>query len=680
MTSTINGSQPCVPVVEREIEEEGLEEDAVVMLMQGVIIALAFLSVKLVSKFRVPFMTECGSVILTGFFIGGILFFAKPKFGVAATKFDPEKFFSFILPPIIFEAGFSLTSSKSSLSSNMGTILLLAIVGTMVSTVIVGVLLYVGFGPVFGGQISLWESLAFGSLISAVDPVATLAVLSEVFPGSKPPMFYLVFGESVINDAVSIVLYTVCQGVLKLQQQEQKGEGGGAAASTFAVFVQFWGVFIGSILVGILLTLATALFLKLVDLRHHHTTELVAVTLSALSTYSLAQALGLSGIMAIFVAGRLTKHWVHHNLSVSNKVFLPKVVKAIAETAELYVFAYLGAAFWAYSDYLKWDIGFILSTFFLILLGRAANVFPLCFLSNQFRDQNSEKISWSEQIFMWFSGLRGAIAFALACYGSSTGVLKNGDRLMTTTLVTVMFTVFVFGGLAKPLLRYLELAPPEREDGREERPGRRKSLVAHADEGSDDEECEPVDTPLDSGLLQPSERPGTSPLTTPLDLFDDEDADMGGGFSPPPLFETDEQSSCVASGWARFRQSLWRASRLALEADTRYIKPCVCVQISQTDRRRERIVHKLLKEGGHHKKFLMQLRLARTAPLPQLALVSSASFDEDVAVTDRGASSQPSFTRRGSATGSWDIRGGSPGRPPRSSDEDIEEDRPQNGV
>eukprot|EP00662_Eupelagonemidae_sp_cell21_P026414 gene26414-61905_t len=69
-----------------------------------------------------------------------------------------ESFLLFILPPIIFDAGFNLTSRKGVISQNAGAIM-------------------------------------------------TFAIMGRVFPTNKPPMYYLVFGESVLNDAVSIVLY-----------------------------------------------------------------------------------------------------------------------------------------------------------------------------------------------------------------------------------------------------------------------------------------------------------------------------------------------------------------------------------------------------------------------------------------------------------------------------------------
>ena len=544
---------PCLVIEATGDDDEGLAEEAMRQIVQGIMIALAFLAVKAVHKFKIPLMTECGGVIIIGFIVGAVLHVIDPRFGKAAAKFNADSFLLVILPPIIFDAGFSLTSSRSSLSSNAGTILMLAIFGTLISTVVVGTLLS------FGGGISFWESYAFGALISAVDPVATLTVLNEVFPTNKPAMFYLVFGESVINDAVAIVLYTVCAKILKKQ-----------SSSMIAAFFEFWVVFFGSVVVGILLSLASALFLKVVDLRQHPTIELVIVFLSAGGMYSVAQALDFSGIMAIFVGGRLVKHWTLHNLSVANKIFLPRLIKAVAETAELYVFVFLGAAPWTYFDCLVWDPWFMLATFSVILLGRACNIFPLCFLSNLFRDSRTEKIKLTEQVFMWFSGLRGAIAFALASYGTHQGVLQHGDRLVTTTWATVIATVFIFGGLSKPMLKVLGLDPAS---------------------NGESVDAEPL-----------------IPLQNLAEELDDSEevVVIGAAHGPPP--EVPEEESLHSKIWRNIRTCSWQSASWCLGADTRWIKPFVCLQETHEDRQREKICLKLLREGADYTGVLTALR------------------------------------------------------------------------
>lgn len=92
---------------------------------------------------------------------------------------------------------------KSGFFSNFSTIILLAVVGTLIATFVTGgVLLWCGkVGLVT--ELSATEAYLYGSLISAVDPVATLSVFKK--NGAPPILFNLIFGESVLNDGVGML-------------------------------------------------------------------------------------------------------------------------------------------------------------------------------------------------------------------------------------------------------------------------------------------------------------------------------------------------------------------------------------------------------------------------------------------------------------------------------------------
>eukprot|EP00494_Astrolonche_serrata_P032577 UN32846 len=144
--------------------------------------------------------------MIFGFLLGLLITFV-PQSEEEAVIFNPELFFYLLLPPIIFESGFSL--SKKQFFRNLGTITLFAVLGTIVSAIIIGLGLF-GFAKL--GWIPLdsddpLECLLFGALISAVDPVGTLAVLGNEDLHTDPMLYSLIFGESVLNDAVSIVLF-----------------------------------------------------------------------------------------------------------------------------------------------------------------------------------------------------------------------------------------------------------------------------------------------------------------------------------------------------------------------------------------------------------------------------------------------------------------------------------------
>mmetsp|Transcript_29166 Transcript_29166/g.86345 ORF Transcript_29166/g.86345 Transcript_29166/m.86345 type:complete len:242 (-) Transcript_29166:1835-2560(-) len=124
-------------------------------------------------------------------------------------SFSPTLFFVALLPPIIFNSGYHL--KRELFFRHMTPIVLFACVGTATSTLVIAVLLQIfttsGITGSFRPRFS--ELLTFGALISATDPVSTLAVFQA--KRVDPQLFYLVFGESVINDAVGLVLFNACQ-------------------------------------------------------------------------------------------------------------------------------------------------------------------------------------------------------------------------------------------------------------------------------------------------------------------------------------------------------------------------------------------------------------------------------------------------------------------------------------
>lgn len=127
-------------------------------------------------------------------------------------RFQPEIFFFLLLPPIIFEAGYGL--DKVRFFRNFWSIFAFAMLGTTISSFIVG------FGTYAFAQAGLisfegedaYQSLLFGALLSATDPVATLAIMGSPELHCNSLLYTLVFGEAVLNDAVGIMLFKYVWG------------------------------------------------------------------------------------------------------------------------------------------------------------------------------------------------------------------------------------------------------------------------------------------------------------------------------------------------------------------------------------------------------------------------------------------------------------------------------------
>ncbi|CAC5421501.1 SLC9A8 [Mytilus coruscus] len=321
--------------------------------------------------------------------------------------FPPTVFFIVLLPPIIFESGYNL--HKGNFFQNIGSILLFAIFGTVISALIVGGGLYLLGKAGLVYEFDIVESFAFGSLISAVDPVATLAIFKAL--NVDQILYMLVFGESVLNDAVAIVLTTT---ILEYNKPDVVITSG--ASAFFGAVGRFCVMFFASSAIGVLLGLISALLLKHFDLRKTPSLEFGLMLTFSYLPYGLAEGLHLSGIMAILFCGIVMSHYTHSNLSpvtqittqmtfrtisfiAGKQITTQMTFRTISFIAETCVFAYLGLAIFSFNGLIVkpalviWGIA-------LVLIGRAFNIFPLTFLANFFREH---KITRKNQFIMWFS-------------------------------------------------------------------------------------------------------------------------------------------------------------------------------------------------------------------------------------------------------------------------------------
>ena len=117
--------------------------------------------------------------------------------------FGTEFFFLFLLPPIIFEGGYAIDAEP--FFRNIGKIAYFAFVGTIIGSFTFGMGMY--FLGLIGlsHQFSFVNAVLFGSIIGATDPVTVLSIFTDL--KVNPDLFAVVFGESVMNDAVAVVLY-----------------------------------------------------------------------------------------------------------------------------------------------------------------------------------------------------------------------------------------------------------------------------------------------------------------------------------------------------------------------------------------------------------------------------------------------------------------------------------------
>jgi sodium/hydrogen exchanger 8 len=381
---------------------------------------------------RMHCLPDSAAAILLGMGLGAALVTLRPGAGLKDVLFfDPQFFFLLIIPPIMFDAGYS--SNKTQFFKNLGTIITFAVVGTVFAAVSFGVTFYMYTNLFTETPVPIVESMMFGSLISAVDPVATLAIFEALQVDNT--LHTLVFGESVLNDAISIALFRTFAAY-----------GEGNELDPFSPFAVFFYVFLGSIVVGTVVGLLSALLFKCVKFSEHPTLEVAMFLLWSYIPFVLCEALNLSGILGVLFVGMTMGHYTHFSLSEVSKITTHQIFRTGAYIAETFCFAYLGLALPLMTTSFVWPL--VGCSILLVMASRAVSIFPLAMICNSCRE---DKISGKNQIVMWFSGLRGAVAFALALSVPS----DYHSLIVSTTLMTILFTILVLGGGTWPLLKVL---------------------------------------------------------------------------------------------------------------------------------------------------------------------------------------------------------------------------------
>ncbi|XP_036217868.2 sodium/hydrogen exchanger 6 isoform X7 [Bactrocera oleae] len=359
--------------------------------------------------------------------------------------FDPEIFFNIILPPIIFHAGYSL--KKKYFFRNLGAILMFAILGTTLSSFLIGAIMYgcVKLMPEYlSSSFTFLDTLYFGALISPTDPLTILAIFHDLHVDVN--LYALVFGESVLNDAVAIVL----SGAIQNYGEHYSSTGGFETNAFFRSLSDFFCIFMLSLLIGATMGCFTALLTKFTRVREFPLLESALFVLMSYSTFLIAEASELTGVVAVLFCGICQAHYTFNNLSENSRTRTKEIFELLNFLAENFIFSYIGVSMFTFPKH-HFDAVFIITGFVTAAIGRAVNIYPLSWLLNLNR---KPKISSNFQHMLFFAGLRGAMSFALAIRNT---VSEARQTMLTATSLIVIFTVVIQGGASNFLLNWLKI-------------------------------------------------------------------------------------------------------------------------------------------------------------------------------------------------------------------------------
>ncbi|TDH11419.1 hypothetical protein EPR50_G00061410 [Perca flavescens] len=387
---------------------------------------------------RLPgIVPESCLLITVGLLVGGLIKLAGEK---VPPVLDSQLFFLCLLPPIILDAGYFLPIRP--FMENLGTILMFAVVGTLWNAFFIGGLLYAvcqiqPANPNELHQLEILPCLLFGSIISAVDPVAVLAVFEEIHINEL--LHILVFGESLLNDAVTVVLYHLFE--------EYSAAGTVTVLDGFLGIISFLVVSLGGILVGAIYGILAAFTSRFTS--HTRVIEPLFVFVYSYMAYLSAEMFHLSGIMALIACGAVMRPYVEANISHKSHTTIKYFLKMWSSVSETLIFIFLGVA--TVDGPHHWNWTFVTVTVILCLVSRVIGVVGLTCVINKFR---IVKLTTKDQFIVAYGGMRGAIAFSLG-FLLKKEEFPMREMFLTAIITVIFFTVFVQGMTIKPLVELL---------------------------------------------------------------------------------------------------------------------------------------------------------------------------------------------------------------------------------
>jgi CPA1 family monovalent cation:H+ antiporter len=348
---------------------------------------------------------------------------------VRLVNLSPELILLIFLPPLLFEAGWNLNWSY--LKKDLLPISLYAVAGVVISV------LGIGFGLSEFAGVPLAIALLVGASLSATDPVSVIALFRELGVGKR--LTVLMEGESLFNDGVAVVAFTLLSG-LALGTQDSF-----VVPVALAQFLTFVGVGIG---VGSLIGFGISYLTQRFDLP---LVEQSLTLVAAYGTYSIAEKLGGSGVIAVVTVGLVLGNF-------GSRIGMnPRTRLIVSEFWDFIAFFVNSIVFLLIGDQIRFEnlienavpIAIAITA---VLLTRAIGIYGLGALSNTIAQSD---ISLKEQTVLWWGGLRGSVSIALAL--SIPDSLPERDVIIATVFGVMLFTLLVQGLTTQPLLKKLGL-------------------------------------------------------------------------------------------------------------------------------------------------------------------------------------------------------------------------------
>ena len=327
----------------------------------------------------------------------------------------------------------ALHTNFDQLKVQRGPILAFATLGVLVSTFLVGIIMFYVLGWI-GLEVTFINCLLFGALISPTDPIAVLGILKKA--GAPKKLETKIVGESLFNDGVGVVVFLT---IFEIASKPTAGVEFSDIASLFVEEV------IGGVALGLFLGWITYRLMKSID---NYEVEVILTISAVMGGTMVAHHLHLSAPLAMVTAG----------LIVGNDTIRHS---AMSETTEAYV-----DKFWELVDVLLNTILFVMIGMEMLVLTLEGNyiyagllaipIILMCrylslWLPIKFFAKRLNFVPKTNLIMTW-GGLRGGISIALAL---SLSTEMHRELFLVITYIVVVVSILGQGLTVEPIIKRL---------------------------------------------------------------------------------------------------------------------------------------------------------------------------------------------------------------------------------
>ena len=328
--------------------------------------------------------------------------------------------FSVFLPPLVFEA--ALFINWEDFKKDLPVIAVLATVGVVLAAAVTAVGMHYALDWDWGGAVM------FGVLIAATDPISVIATFKQA--GVKGRLRLLIEAESLLNDGTAAVAFVTALAIL---------------TGSHHGFMSIAGTLLLTILGGAVVGAVVAFSLMFLAGRTpDYLVEITFTTLAAYGSFFIAEHYGMSGVLAALTAGLVVGNYRSSSaITRAGRQALGPFWEFAAFIANSLIFLLIGAQ--EAQQHFEGIWIALLVAIAVVTLGRAVAIYPLCavFAKSRF------EVTYRDQHILFWGGLRGALALALAL--ALPDEMPNHDAIVTVTFAVVAFSIFV-QGLTIPLL------------------------------------------------------------------------------------------------------------------------------------------------------------------------------------------------------------------------------------